>query len=112
MNCDKKGLGIWSQKKNKRDANLLLKRYMESGWLKLVDERTLYELSRYEEIRPNVFGAGRKDHDDCVTSLLWALYYLLTSFYEGREEEGGEIEDQFRIDDDGSDDDGPLMFID
>ena len=77
MNCDKKGLGIRSTKSTKKYANLLLKRYMESGWMKLVDERTLYELSRYEEIRPNVFGAGRKDHDDCVTSLLWSLYYVV-----------------------------------
>ena len=32
---------------------------------------------------PNVFhAAGQNENDDCVTSLIWALYYLTTEFYD------------------------------
>jgi len=65
INADPKGLGIRSTKKTKLKANMLLKEYLEKDRLSICDEKTLYELSRYEEVRPNVFAAGRHDHDDC-----------------------------------------------
>lgn len=65
VNVDPKGLGIRSTKKSKLRANMLLKEYVEKDRLFICDENTLYELSRYEEVRPNVFAAGRHEHDDC-----------------------------------------------
>ena len=83
LNCDAKGLGIRATRKTKLAGNLMLKRYMENGWINIVDRRTIYELSRYEEVTPNVFhAAGQNEHDDCVTSLIWGLYYLTTVFYD------------------------------
>lgn len=83
LNCDRKGLGIRATKKTKFEGNMLLQRYIENDWLKVVDSRTLYELSRYEEVSPNVYhAAGQNEHDDCVTSLIWALYYIVTPFYD------------------------------
>jgi hypothetical protein len=98
LNCDKKGIGIRSTKKSKLAANILLKRYMENGWLDIKDRSTLYELSRYEEIKPNVFQAPRGQHDDCVTSLLWGIYFLTTVFFDGKNINVKKIDEKFLID--------------
>lgn len=96
LNCDSKGLGIRSTRKTKLAGNLLMKRYMENGFLELRDSRTLYEMSRYEEVSPNVFhAAGQNENDDCVTSLIWGLYYLSTVFYD---RESNKLSDAKRID--------------
>lgn len=85
LNCDPKGIGIRATRKTKLAANLHLKRYMDSGYLTLVDKQTIYELTRYEEVSPDVFhAAGQNENDDCVTSLLWALYFLNTEFYDAK----------------------------
>jgi hypothetical protein len=86
INVDKKGLGIRATKKTKFEGNMLLQRYVEEGWIKINDERTVYELSRYEETSPNVYhAAGQNENDDCVTALLWALYFIITPFYDSEE---------------------------
>ena len=97
INVDPKGLGIRSTKKSKLRANMLVKEYLEKDRLLIRDERTLYELSRYEEIRPNVFAAGRHEHDDCVTSLLWALYFIITDDYEGKNYNTKYIESDYDV---------------
>lgn len=100
INCDSKGLGIRATRKSKLAGNLLLKKYIENGWLDIKDRRTLYELSRYEEISPNVFhAAGQNEHDDCVTSLIWAIYYTTTDFYESGDMNFNKtIDSKYRID--------------
>lgn len=65
VNLDPRALGVRSTKKSKKVANMLLKEYMEKNWLKVCDEKTVYELSRYEEIKPGVYAAGRHENDDC-----------------------------------------------
>jgi len=103
VNCDGKGLGIRSTKKTKLAGNLLLKKYVENGYVQINDSRTLYELSRYEEVSPNVFhAAGQNDNDDCVTSLIWALYYLTTPFYDKDDNNISrkDISDKYKIEDD------------
>lgn len=86
LNCDKKGLGVRATRKSKLEGNLLLKKYIENGWLSVCDKRTIYELSRYIEVSPNVFHAeGQNENDDCVSSLIWALYYVTTDFFDGAE---------------------------
>lgn len=99
INCDKKGYGIRATKKSKFEGNMLLKKYMDSDYLKIHDKRTIYELSRYVEITPNVYHAeGRNEHDDCVSALIWAVYYISTEFYDdshtGKKNDGSE-EDMF-----------------
>ncbi len=83
LNCDVKGLGIRATKKTKLEGNMLLKEYIENGWLKINDYDTIKELGRYTEISPNVFhAAGQNENDDTVTALVWGLYYLKTPFYD------------------------------
>jgi len=107
LNCDKKGIGIRATRKSKLEANILLKRYIENKWLTLQHERTVYELSTYEEIKPDVFQAPRTEHDDCITSLLWALYYVKTEFFD-KDDVTATIEDKYRIE--GTDDNSSLIF--
>lgn len=97
VNLDPKALGIRSTRKSKKMANLILKEYVEKGWLEIVDERTVYELSRYEEIKPGVFAAGRHEHDDAVTSLLWAIYFVKSEAYEGTDMVSNRIEDDYNV---------------
>jgi len=108
LNCDRKGLGIRSTKKSKLSANLHLKRYLENGWLQLNDKETVVELSKYIEVSPNVFrGETRTTHDDCVTSLLWGLYFLLTPFFEGKGGNVKRIDDEYNL----GDDDAPTVIF-
>lgn len=112
INYDKKGLGIRSTRKTKLAGNLLLKKYIENGWLTIKDATTIYELSIYEEVSPNVFhAAGQNDHDDCVTSLVWAIFYLTSTFYDPEKNTGdvkkldgrfkNEIDEMVMFDNDG-----------
>ncbi len=110
INCDKKGLGIRSTKKSKLAANILLKRYLENGWLNLVDKRTVFELSRYEEVAPNIFRAGNHEHDDCVTSLLWGVYFLSTTFFDGKNLNVHRIDEKFKIQEDNENSVPPTIF--
>lgn len=108
INCDPKGIGIKSTKKTKLAGNLLMKRYIENGWLDIVDRTTLYELSRYEEISPNVFSSPRMGTDDTVSSLLWAIYFLSTTYFDGKNLNVKKIDDKFKINDD---EDTPIAMI-
>lgn len=112
INLDKKGLGIRSTKSTKLTANILLKEYMEKGYLKIVDARTIYELSRYEEINPNVFACPRDVHDDCVSSLLWAIYFIKTPYFDGEVIERDQIEDKYKIENVNTDNEPPIIIYD
>jgi hypothetical protein len=83
FNTDPKGIGTRSTRKSKLIANMLTKRYIEEGWLKLNNAETVRQFGMYEEVTPNVFRGPRTDHDDQVTSIIWGLYYLQTPFFEG-----------------------------
>jgi hypothetical protein len=111
VNIDPKGLGVRSTRKTKLQANMMLKEYLEKDRLTLCDERTIYELSRYEEIKPNVFAAGRRDHDDCITSLLWALYFLICDEFEDKDLSIKDIDNEFDVNND-DDWEFPSIFFD
>jgi len=97
VNLDPKSLGVRSTKKSKKIANILLKEYVEKNWLKLCDERTIYELSRYEEIKPGIFAAGKHEHDDAVTSLLWSLYFIKSDEYSGKSYDKIGISNEYNV---------------
>ena len=109
LNTDRKGIGTRSTRKSKLAANILMKRYLESGWLDIKDQRTVYEFGVYEEIRPDVFQAPRTEHDDCVTSLLWGLYFVTTEFFDNKSLQVKTIDAKWRIDG-GEDYDLPIMM--
>ena len=108
---DKKGIGIRSTKKSKLAANLLLKRYIENGWLEIFDRETIREVSRYEEIAPNRFACPRGSHDDCVTSLIWALYFTTSEWWDGKTGEIKVIKKEFQVDDENEKYKEPVMFF-
>lgn len=98
LNTDPKGIGTRSTRKTKLIANMLTKRYLEEGWLKIHNYETIRQFSLYEEITPNVFKGPRTDNDDHVTSILWAIYYLQTPFYtDGAEVVRKEIRDVYKL---------------
>ena len=106
-NIDKKGLGIRSTTKTKLKANLLVKRYLDNNMLTVHDEDTILEFSKYIEKRPNVFQAEtRSTHDDCVTSLLWGLYFITTSYFDGANFDVRELDEEYDLRDS-----GPIMFF-
>ena len=106
-NLDPKGLGIRSTNKSKLQANLLLKRYLDEGYLTLSDEQTVAELSRYIEVKPNIYKAETSStHDDCVTSLLWALYFIITDYFDNENLEVKTLNQQYDLTNS-----GPIMFL-
>ena len=78
----KRELGVRSTKKTKAVALDLLKEFIEDSKLEILDINTLYELSRFIEVRPGIFKAEDGEHDDCVTSLMWALFILKTNYID------------------------------
>lgn len=87
VNMENKGLGIRSTKQTKLQALLLLKRYVEDGFLKIKNKHTIDELISFIEKKEGVFGAdNNEDTDDCVMSLAWGIFYLTTPYYEGSDE--------------------------
>lgn len=93
LNLDPKGLGIRSTRSTKLKGNLLLKKYVEKRWVKIVDKITIEELSRYveEDGKQNVFSAEGNFHDDCVTSLIWGVYYCECPLFDGVDDSGGPV---------------------
>jgi len=77
INTDKHGLGTRADKKSKLDACMELKRLVDSHALAIVDANTISQLSRFEEVSPNVFKGAKGTHDDAVSSLYWAIYATL-----------------------------------
>lgn len=77
INTDKHGLGTRADKKSKLDACMELKRLIDSKILSIVDQNTIAQLSRFEEVSPNVFKGAKGTHDDTVSSLYWAVYATL-----------------------------------
>jgi hypothetical protein len=109
INVEKKQLGIRSTRKSKLAANMLLKRYLESGWLDLKDDETLRQLTMYEEVSPNVYRAPASEHDDYVTSLLWGLYFVNTIYFDAKDLSIKTIDPRFKIEQ-RTQDDVPVIF--
>lgn len=100
INVDPKGIGIRADRDSKLKANLLLRDYVHNGWLQIVDKQTIFELNGYEEQEGkfNVFSGGKDGLDDCVTSMLWAVFFFNTNFFDGIDDTGGPfIKDKYRL---------------
>ena len=107
INLDNKGLGVTSTTKSKLQANLLFKRYFDNEMIKIVDKDTIFELARYVEVRTNIYRCeSTQGHDDTVTACLWALYFIVTDFFDGKALEVKTLDDQYDLGDD-----GPIMFL-
>lgn len=98
VSYEKDYFGVRSNKKSKAIGNIALREYIENGWIKLNDEKTISEFSFYEELRDGVFGAIAGEHDDRVMSLMWALYFLKSNS-EFEDETANQINPRYRIND-------------
>lgn len=75
LNTDHNGkIGTRATKTSKLDACIELKRLIENNILSLRDADTIKQLSRFEEVSPNVFKGPTTGHDDLVSGLYWACY--------------------------------------
>ena len=110
LNIDKKGIGIRSTKTSKLAGCVLLKKYMDAGWISIIDRTTIYELSRFEELRPNIFSAPRGTNDDSVMALIWALYFVNTVYFDGKTGGVKTIDEKFKLSLEDQQDDVPIMF--
>lgn len=110
-NIDKNGLGINANKKSKLNACMLLKEYAEKGWLELVDYQTIWELSRFVEVRPNIFQCETNHgHDDTVTALYWGLWFLKTPLFDDKDVSVKRLQEKFRLKN--NEDTSPAMIFD
>lgn len=74
LNTDKHGIGTRATKTSKLEACIELKRLIEHEILVLNDIETIKEISRFEEVSPNVFKGPKDGHDDLVSASYWAAY--------------------------------------
>lgn len=71
--------GVRAGRKSKAIGNSYLRDYVENGWIKVNDVKAWSEFATYEELRDNIFAAIPGNHDDQVMSLMWAVYYVISS---------------------------------
>lgn len=76
LSTDKKNLGTRATVASKLKACMLLRKDLEDRKLKLNDKETIYQLTRFEEVSPNVFRGQKKSNDDLVSALYWAVFCL------------------------------------
>ena len=92
VNTEKRGLGFKTTHKSKVAGNMLLKRYMEAGWLTLYDKSTKRELSVFENAGENIWKASSGNHDDTVMALSIAISFINTIYYDPSDIESGNIQ--------------------
>ena len=105
----KNDIGIRSTKKTKSLACDLLQLFMQEFKLEIVDSDTIFELSKFIELKPGKFGAEEGENDDCVTSLLWALFILKTNYLDNDDIKDEKIDEKLKeSDSDEEDENAPL----
>jgi hypothetical protein len=105
----KREIGIRSTRKTKPLANDLLQLLVEEGKLTIVDTDTIYELSKYIEVKPGVFKADTDENDDCVTSLLWALFILKTNYLDNDGIKDEKVEEKLKESDSDEDEESDVL---
>ena len=78
----KKGIGCSANRQTKLEMCLLFKRYYEEGKLEVNDYNTIRQITTFEETQNNVFKASGNNHDDLIMALMWALFYISTTYYD------------------------------
>lgn len=87
INFDLHSRGLWATPTMKNNVVILLKMYVQRGYIKLHDYNTIMELMTFTKKTQNTWGGGGNTHDDHVTSLYWIIYFLNTTYYYGNFEE-------------------------
>jgi hypothetical protein len=87
INYDQYFRGIYSTNPIKTTAVMLLKLYVQRGYLKLKDETTINELMSFTKLNQFTWGGAGGNHDDHVTSLYWAVYFMESNWFPGKHED-------------------------
>lgn len=87
LNFDLKCRSLWATPTLKSNVVILLKMYVQRGYIKVYDYDTIMELMTFTQKTQNTWGGGGNTHDDHVTSLYWIVYYLNTTMYYGNYEQ-------------------------
>lgn len=87
INFDLHSRGLWATPTMKNNVVILLKMYVQRGYIKLHDYNTIMELMSFTKKTQNTWGGGGNTHDDHVTSLYWIIYFLNSTYYYGNFEE-------------------------
>ena len=87
INFDLHARGLWATPTMKNNVVILLKMYVQRGYIKLHDYNTIMELMSFTKKTQNTWGGGGNTHDDHVTSLYWIIYFLNSTYYDGNFEE-------------------------
>ncbi len=87
INFDLHLRGLWATPTMKNNVVILLKMYVQRGYIKLHDYNTIMELMTFTKKTQNTWGGGGNTHDDHVTSLYWIIYFLNSTYYYGNFEE-------------------------
>lgn len=87
INFDWHARGLWATPTMKNNVVILLKMYVQRGYIKLHDYNTIMELMSFTKKTQNTWGGGGNTHDDHVTSLYWIIYFLNSTYYYGNFEE-------------------------
>ena len=98
-----------STKKTKLEANLLIKSYLENKWLTLNDKDTVFQFSQYEEKTLGTYACPRGSNDDAIMALLWAVYFVISDFYDDRDGSVKVIETKYKISGDKGEEDLPVI---
>lgn len=76
-------MGLWASEKVKENAVILLKTYIQRGFLKIYDSNTINELYSFGQLTQSKWGALGGNNDDFITSMYWIPYYLQSPLYYG-----------------------------
>lgn len=87
INFDLHARGLWATPTMKNNVVILLKMYVQRGYITLHDYNTIMELMTFTKKTQNTWGGGGNTHDDHVTSLYWIIYFLNSTYYYGNFEE-------------------------
>ena len=66
---------------------MLLKLYVQRGYLVLKDEKTINELMSFTKLTQHTWGGSGGNHDDHVTSLFWCVYFMHSDWFPGQHED-------------------------
>lgn len=86
---DDETYGIFSDKASKPKACMWFKEELEGHRIKLYDQKTIDELSYFEEVSPGVYKArvGKTFHDDHAITGVWAAFFLKSKYFEDEQDE-------------------------
>ena len=87
VNYDQYFRGIYSTNPIKTTAVMLLKVYVQRGYLQLKDEKTINELMSFTKLTQFSWGGSGGNHDDHVTSLYWCIYFMESGWFPGKHED-------------------------